>query len=182
MNRRSFVTASIFGLLFTARTWAADGSQSVAVTMRSFVDAGRLAGSVTLIAQDGKILNIDCVGHADLASNRLMTTDTIFWIASMTKPITAASVMILQDEGKLKVDDPVEKYLPEFGSVTVKGGGTPRRPITIKDLMTHTSGVDAPPPFPTDANPTLAEMTAAIAKQPLLFEPGSQWSYGLGLT
>jgi CubicO group peptidase (beta-lactamase class C family) len=182
MKRHSVIVALSCLLFVPAIASAADGSQSVAVTMRALVDAGRLAGSVTLIAVYGKISNIDCVGHADVAAGRPMRTDTLFWIASMTKPITAASVMILQDEGKLSVDDPVSKYLPEFGSVTVKGGGTPPRPITIKQLLTHTSGVASPAPFPEGANPTLAETVAAIAKEPLLFEPGSQWSYGLGLS
>lgn len=182
MNRRAFVVAWSCVVLLVATLQAADGSQSMAVTMRSFVDAGRLAGSVTIVAQDGKILNIDCVGLADLESKRPMQTDTIFWIASMTKPITAVSLMILQDEGKLKVNDPVEKYLPEFASVTIKGGGSPAKPITIRQLMTHTSGVAPPTSISPGAIPTLAETVAAIAKEPLLFEPGSEWSYGLGLT
>jgi CubicO group peptidase (beta-lactamase class C family) len=182
MNRRALLFAFACVLSFSATVRAADGSQSMAVTMRSFVDLGRLSGSVTLIAVDGKILNIDCVGHADLESGRPMKTDTIFWIASMTKPITAASLMILQDEGKLSIDDPVSKYLPEFAAVTLKTGGSPATPITIKHLLTHTAGVASPPPFPPDANPTLAEIVAAIAKTPLDFEPGTAWSYGLGLS
>lgn len=181
MNRRSVVVALSCVLVSSAGAAAADGSQSLAVTMRSLVDAGRLAGSVTLIASDGKILNIDCVGHADIADNRPMKTDTIFRIASMTKPITAACVMILQDEKKLSVDDPVSKYLPEFAAVTIEGGGTPATPITIKHLLTHTSGVASPKSDALGPNPTLAEMVTAIAKQPLMFEPGTKWSYGLGL-
>jgi CubicO group peptidase (beta-lactamase class C family) len=88
----------------------------------------------------------------------------------------------LQDEGKLSVDDRASKYLPEFADVTVQGGGSPATPITIKHLLTHTSGVASPQGLPRDGNPTLAETVAAIAKSPLQFEPGTKWSYGLGLT
>lgn len=182
MHRTVVLVASSCVWFSSAIASAADGSQSVAVTMRSLVDAGRLAGSVTLVAVDGKILNIDCVGHADVAENRPMKIDTVFRIASMTKPITAACVMILQDEGKLSVDDPASKYLPEFASVTVQGGGTPATPITIKHLLTHASGVAAPKSDALGPNPSLAETVAAVAKEPLLFEPGTQWSYGLGLS
>jgi CubicO group peptidase (beta-lactamase class C family) len=182
MHLRSLAGVVVCVILPVDALFAADGSQSVAVTMRSFVDAGRLAGAVTVVAQDGKILNIDCVGRADVDGNRPTTPNTLYRIASMTKPITAVSVMILQDEGKLSVDDPVQKYLPEFAEVRVAGGGTPKRPITIRDLLTHTSGVATPPAGSVDAVATLADNVAAIAKQPLQFEPGAEWKYGVGLT
>lgn len=182
MYLRSLAVVVACVLLPIGSLRAADGSQSMAVTMRSFVDAGRLAGAVTVVAQDGKILNIDCVGRADVAGNLPTTPNTLYWIASMTKPITAVSVMILVDEGKLSLDDPADKYLPEFREVRLAGGGTPRRPITIRDLLTHTSGVVAPPAGTGVAPTTLAESVLAIAGQPLQFEPGSDWKYGVGLT
>src|SRR5262245_46717506 len=150
--------------------------------IQPFVDDGTIAGAVTLVAHKGEIVSLDAVGLADIASKKPMRPDTLFWIASMTKPITATSVMILQDEGKLSVDDPVVKYLPEFGKVALKDGSSPATQITIRHLLTHTSGVDAPAPFQADKAPTLADIATAIAKQPLQFEPGSQWRYGVGLT
>lgn len=182
MNLRSLAAFVVCAVLPLSELHAADGSQSMAVTMRSFVDAGRLAGAVTVVAQDGKILNIDCVGQADLAANRPTAPNTLYWIASMTKPITAVSVMVLVDEGKLSLDDPAEKYLPEFRDVRLAGGGSPKRPITIRDLLTHTSGVAAPSAGTGVAPTTLAESVLAIAGQPLQFEPGSEWKYGVGLT
>ncbi|MGC4007400.1 MAG: serine hydrolase domain-containing protein [Pirellulales bacterium] len=118
-------------------------------------------------------------GLADIAEGRMMTDDTIFAIASLTKPFTATTVLILQDEGKLFVDDPVEKYLPKFKNLKLKDG-TVVRPLTIRDLLTHTSGI-ANPAKP-DPTMTLAEAVDALAEQPLMFEPGSKWQYGQGLT
>src|SRR5207237_2368060 len=109
---------------------------------------------------------------------------------SMTKPITAIGIMILVDEGKLAVADPVEKYLPEFRGqmlVAERGKDTlvlkkPQRPITLRDLLTHTSGL--PGGFPpgiadiyTKRNRTLAEGILVMSQRPLDFEPGSKWSY-----
>ena len=112
-----------------------------------------------------------------------MRTDSVFWIASMTKPITAVAVLRLQDEGKLSVEDPVEKYLPEFkGQWLVSEKSKDRqvlvlapRPITLRDLLTHTAGLgDVPSPRP---HATLAELVMAYAREPLQFPPGSKWSY-----
>src|SRR5688572_21864962 len=80
--------------------------------MQAFVDDKTIAGAVTLVARNGQIAAIDTVGQADIANAKPMKPDTMFWIASMTKPITATAIMILRDEGKLSIDDPVEKHLP----------------------------------------------------------------------
>ena len=120
-----------------------------------------------------------------------MRPDTLFRIASMTKPITAIGIMMLADEGKLAVDDPVEKHLPEFrGQMLVAGAvrattitlKKPPRPITLRDLLTHTSGLPGtPPPGLADLyakrNHTLAEAVMAYSQRPLDFEPGSRWAY-----
>jgi CubicO group peptidase (beta-lactamase class C family) len=119
-----------------------------------------------------------------------MTKDALFRIASMTKPITAIGIMILVDEGKLSVDDPVEKHLPEFKGQMLVANRTadavtltkPPRPITVRDLLTHTSGLPgAMPPGLSDLyvkrNHTLAEAVMAFSQRPLEFEPGKKWSY-----
>jgi len=153
--------------------------------MQRFADDGVVSGAVTLVARHDRVLSLDAVGCADLKTKQPMQPNTLFWIASMTKPVTAAAVMMLQDEGKLNVDDPVEKFLPEFRNqwlvqeldtnamktVLVK----PARPITLRDLLTHTSGINGPNPPRYDC--TLAEMAMAYSQSPLLFAPGSQWKY-----
>jgi CubicO group peptidase (beta-lactamase class C family) len=165
-----------------ASTCAEDQRTPVATAMQQLVEDKTVSGTVTLVATHGKVISLQASGLADIDANRPMRPDTIFWIASMTKPITATALMILQDEKRLSVDDPAGKYLPEFNSVKLADGSPPKRPITIADLLSHTSGVANPAVGSLGANPTLAEITAAIAREPLQFEPGSQWKYGSGLT
>jgi len=151
--------------------------------MQKFVEDGVISGAVTLVARREGVACLDAIGYSDLATKRPMRADDLFWIASMTKPLTAACVLMLQDEGKLSIEDPVEKHLPEFkGQWMVAGRDKdtltlkhPARPITLRDLLTHTSGiVNVEPPRPTCS---LAELVMAYAHRPLLFEPGSTWAY-----
>ena len=118
------------------------------------------------------------VGMANIEAKRPMTADTLFCIASMTKPVTATAVMILVDEGKLGIDDPVEKLLPSFAEAKLKSGEKPARAITLRDLMTHTSGLGGT----QEMKGTLAETAEAISRYPLDFEPGTKWQYSPGLT
>ena len=151
--------------------------------MQKFVDDGTISGAVTLVGYEGEIARVDAAGYSDLASQKPMKKDSLFWIASMTKPVTAAGILLLQEQGKLSIDDPVEKHLPEFrgqwlaqsrssDSVTLV---KPARSITLRDLLTHTSGLaDAEPPRPDS---TLGDMALLYSQRPLLFPPGSQWQY-----
>jgi CubicO group peptidase (beta-lactamase class C family) len=154
-----------------------------------FVADGEISGAVLVVGSSkGVALNV-AVGKRSLEPDEAMTTDTLFRIASMTKPMTGVAIQILADEDKLKVTDPVEKYLPEFkGQRLVLSRdkdklvlGKPKRPITIRDLLTHTSGLPGYPVGLGDVygkrNLTLAETTLVIAQQPLEFDPGSRWSY-----
>jgi CubicO group peptidase (beta-lactamase class C family) len=158
---------------------------TIPARMQRLVDEGAISGAVTLVARHDRVLALAAVGVSDLATQRPMRKDDLFWIASMTKPMTAVAVMMLVDEGKLSVDDPVEKHLPEFHNPWLKVTGSeramtlkrPARPITVHDLLTHTSGTgigDVPAPRP-DAS--LAELVMACAQQPLHFEPGTRWEY-----
>ena len=157
--------------------------KEVSKRMQAFVDDGTLSGAVTLVARHGKVASLDAVGLADIAGKRAMRTDDLFWIASMTKPVTGLAVMMLQDEGKLSVEDPVEKYLPEFKgqwlvkekSATALALVRPERPITIRDLLTHTSGMGDVATPRVDCS--LAELVMAYSQAPLQFPPGSKWSY-----
>ncbi len=156
---------------------------------QEFVDQQHLSGAVLLVARRGAVGCLEAVGFRDLEVKAPMRPDTIFRIASMTKPITAAGILALEDEGKLSVDDPVEKHLPEFrGQMMVqsKTGGAvtlvkPPRPITLKDLLTHTSGLAGLPAGLSDLykrrHRTLAEAVMAFSQRPLDFEPGTKWSY-----
>jgi CubicO group peptidase (beta-lactamase class C family) len=150
----------------------------IAPQMQQFVDRAEVSGVVSLVARRGKIVHLSAVGTADLETGRAMQPDTMFAIASMTKPVTAAAVMILQDEGKLSVDDPVAKYLPEFADVKLRDGTAPQRAMTLRHLLTHTSGLGGS----QQNEGTLAETAAALARRPLDFEPGTRWQYGPGLT
>jgi CubicO group peptidase (beta-lactamase class C family) len=112
-----------------------------------------------------------------------MGKDSMFWIASMTKPMTAMAVMMLVEEGKVKLDDPLEKFVPEFKGIqlkTAQGLVAPQRLVTVKDLLTHVSGIDTSavtaPGAPVDTVP-LAEMCARYAGKPLVSEPGAKWAY-----
>ena len=166
--------------------------------MKYFVDRGAAAGVVTLVARHGVIAEFEATGYQDLETRKPMAKDTIFQIMSMTKPLTGIGVMMLMEEGKLGINDPVEWHLPEFrgqmamqsrnpdGSVVLK---KPARPITIRDLMTHTSGMfdDMPEALREQnqrMNLTLAEAVSIYSQQPLEFEPGTKWSYsspGIGV-
>ena len=159
----------------------------VAAAMEKFVLEEEIAGSVTLLAQNGEIIAVDAVGQQDIATKKAMARNSLFWIASMTKPITAMAIMMLQDEGKLKIEDPVSKHLPEFKNQMLIKEKTaeqtvlvkPKREITIKDLLTHTSGLVGKSPLDSDALDvlTLKEAVITYALSPLQFEPGSKWSY-----
>jgi CubicO group peptidase (beta-lactamase class C family) len=158
--------------------------------MQRFVDQGDISGAVVLVGDADGVVGVEAVGRRNLKDDLPMRPDTLFRIASMTKPITAIGIMMLADEGKLAVDDPVEKHLPEFrgqwlvaersnDATTLK---KPSRPITLRDLLTHTSGLPGMPPpglaeLYARRNRTLAEAVMAYSQRPLEFEPGSKWSY-----
>ena len=157
--------------------------------MQEFVDAGKTAGSVVLLARRNQITTF-ATGYQDLETKTPMRVNSMFQIASMTKPITALGIMLLYDEGRLALTDPVTKFLPNFANIQLAekqaDGATrlrkPARAITIKDLLTHTSGIGGSYPdkfkdnFETRAYP-LADVVDAIPTRPLDFEPGSRWGY-----
>jgi CubicO group peptidase (beta-lactamase class C family) len=151
------------------------GLTAVRAEIRRLVDAKEIAGAVTMVATADRVLHLDATGQADLASERPMRPDTFFWIASMTKPITATAVMMLQDEGKLAVEDPVEKYLPEFGQLRTSDRKPAR--LTIRHLLTHTSGLGEASNEQSRGTATLAAMIPLYIEKPLKFEPGSKWEY-----
>jgi CubicO group peptidase (beta-lactamase class C family) len=143
--------------------------------MKAFIASGEISGAVTLVATRGKVIYLDSTGFADLASKTPMRTDTIFWIASMTKPLTATAVLMLQDEGKLSVDDPVSKYLPEFAGLKTPSGKP--ADLRIRHLLTHTSGLAEATGEQLRSAKTLADLIPVYTGRPVSFEPGSRWQY-----
>ena len=177
--------ASLIGALFVALlpAWAKDSpTKSVAAALQPFVDNHSLAGAVVLVANKDKVLTVEAVGYADIGAKTPMKKDTLFWIASQSKPITAVALMMLVDEGKVKLDDPVEKYLPEFKEQIVavdKQRRKPKHPITVRNVLSHTSGLPGTSELekPTLDVFTLKERAASYAKTPLLFDPDSKYQY-----
>ena len=159
----------------------------IPIRMKEFVDGGKTAGVVTVVARHGQIASFEAVGYQDLEKRTPMRKDTLFRIASLTKPITCAGIMILVDEGKLSLIDPVERYIPEYKSLKLNPCGTragynceavaPSRPINVEDLMTHTSGLPSSADTEGKEPASLAELVSAGAKAHLLFEPGRAWNY-----
>ena len=142
----------------------------ISTRMESLVDAGAIAGAVTLVARNGKVFHLEATGFQDLESRKPMRTNTIFDVRSVTKTVTAVAVMILIEEGKLGLNDPVEKYLPGF------------KKISIHHLLTHISGLPFSRPAEIEditikRDRTLAEVVALLAKQEPEFTPGTQFRY-----
>jgi CubicO group peptidase (beta-lactamase class C family) len=152
--------------------------------MHGLVDSQKLAGVTTLVARHGKIVSLDTYGKANVATGQALQPDSIFRIASMTKPITGAAMMQLYEQGKWKLDDPVAKYIPEFANLQVKkaGGGTEpmKSKMTMAQLMSHTAGFGVNADY-NDANFSAGNLQAMIDKlktMPLFSQPGTDWAYG----
>ena len=180
--------------------------ERIASAIQKSVDDGRIAGGVSLVARHGKIAYFQAVGMADRDAHKPMRTDSIFRICSMSKPITSVAVMILYEEGRFVLSDPVSDYLPEFKHMKVLDPPWPqdktsppgalvdaKRPITIFNLLTHTSGLTYQwnarlGKAYRDANVgsgikqqegTIGEAVKRLAALPLLFQPGDDWEYSL---
>jgi len=161
--------------------------------LQPLVENHAFAGAVTLVANKDRIVDVQSVGYRDLAARTPMQTDSMFWIASTSKPMTVTAVMMLVDERKISLDDPVEKYLPEFHGMMVNpqplnssstadssSGTVPaNHPILIREILSHTSGL----PFKSKAQPgaldvlPLKEAVLSFAAEPLIFQPGTNYSY-----
>ncbi len=160
-------------------TLAADPKlPGVAAAIQRAIDAHEISGAVTLVVTKDQTLDREAIGFADIATQKPMTPDSIFWIKSMTKPITAVGVLMLQDAGKLNVDDPVEKYLPEFAALRTPSGKPAN--LTIAQLLTHTSGLGegvGEAGSATDRARSLADLVRQALASPMQFEPGGRWKY-----
>ena len=147
----------------------------VGAAMQEMTAKNEIAGAVTLVVSKDRVLHLESIGFADVAAKRPMTPDALFWIASMTKPVTGVAVLMLQDEGKLSVADPVAKYLPEFAALKTPSGKSAN--LTITQILTHTSGLgEATGPAVQQAH-TLADLVPIWLAAPMQYEPGEKWKY-----
>lgn len=177
--------------------------KELSAAFQARVDAGELPGVVVLVARDNKIAWFDAIGYRDREAKSPMTKDALFRMASMTKPLTSLSIMMLAEEGKLKITDPVSRYLPEFKGLMVgveklDDAGKPqlvmepsKHEITLLDLLRHTSGItygnsgkslvkdryNASKLF--DPMQSSAEFITKLSKLPLQYQPGTRWDYGM---
>ncbi len=160
---------------------------SAAPFFQPLINRGIIAGTVLLVADRQGVRGVEALGCADLATGRPMAEDTLFWIASTSKPLTGTLLMMLIEEGKLHPDDPIEKYLPEFRGQMLVDEQTddhlllrkPAHPITLRDCLTHTSGLPfrSPVEQPSLDGLPLAAAVRSHAMMPLLFEPGTRYLY-----
>jgi CubicO group peptidase (beta-lactamase class C family) len=173
---------------------------AIKANLQPLIDENKVPGFVTVVARKGKIVHSEAFGSMDVERKKAMRPDTIFRMYSMTKPITGVAVMILVQEGKIAVSDPLSKYIPEFAEMKVFVQNEGRasntvpadKPITIEHLLTHTSGLT----YGFFANPvanlytvggvdsdglTLEEFAKKAAAQPLLAQPGTQWNYSIAM-
>ncbi len=165
---------------------AKDAVPSIPAQLQPLVDHGALAGAVTLVADKDKVLAFDTVGYEDTATKKPMAKDSLFWIASMSKPMTTTAFMMLVDEGKVKLDDPVEKYLPEYKGVMVKGrkGDLNEKPahlLMVREVMSHTGGVV--PRSPKEPQIDILSLQDNVKVYPtvgLHFQPGTDYEYSNG--
>src|SRR5712691_161311 len=170
--------------------------------MKRYIDAGKIAGTLTLVARRGQVAYLEPLGHLEIERRRPVTADAVWRIYSMTKPITSVGLMMLYEEGRFQLDDPVHRFIPSWQNLRVfVGGNYPtfktapvERPMTVRDLLSHTSGltygfmertnVDAAyrklgVADRTRAGYTLRDMIDELAALPLEFSPGTRWNYSV---
>jgi CubicO group peptidase (beta-lactamase class C family) len=206
--RLALALAALLSCSFTS-TAAPPADAGLERSLSELVDEGAMPGAVALVARPGHALETVVVGRRDVAADRPMTRDTIFRLYSMSKPITSVAILMLVEQGALSLDDPVDRFLPELAKLRVYVSGDlehmltepARRPITIADLLTHTSGITyhftGQTPVhayyrkhgvlrvtpvgrtPQDGPParSLDELVARIGQAPLLHQPGEQFAY-----
>ncbi len=177
---------------------------AVAADLQARIDEGKLSGAVVMVAQEGEVLMHEALGYQNVEDQVPMSTDTIFRIFSMTKPVTGTALMMLWDEGKFQLDDPVEMHLPELAGMQVfveqnEDGSwvtePAEHPMTVRELMSHTGGLAYTPPLSQGpvaeayakagimnlTGATLAESMPALRDIPLFYQPGSQWVYSISV-
>ena len=174
-------------LVISVQVGSAQQTTNLSQAVEPFVQKGALAGAVMLVADKEKTLAVETAGYSDVAAKTPIAANGLFWIASMSKPVTGTALMVLVDEGKIQLDDPIEKYLPEFKGMWLVAEQDndhqhlrrPSRAITIRDTLRHTSGM----PFasvmekPTLDGLPLSVAVRSYAMTPLVYDPGTKYQY-----
>jgi CubicO group peptidase (beta-lactamase class C family) len=193
-NRLPAVALGMASIVLTASTWAADGeppsSPEVTAAMQPYLDQYKLAGVIGIIAdKNGKVHYKNLLGYADVEAKKPISEDNVFWVASMTKMFAGASIMMLVDEGKLSLDDPVAKFIPQLNKWMVVEEKDPShvllkppvRPVTIRHVLSHTSGLAGMSELQqvtgSDSTPLKARALSSVTG-PLQWQPGDKWAYG----
>src|SRR2546421_3352685 len=147
----------------------------VGTAIQEMVTKNEIAGAVTVVVSPDKLLHLETTGFADVAAQRRMTPDTLFWVASMTKPITGPAILMLEDQGTRAVSDPVAKYIPEFAHLKTPSGKPAN--LTISQVLTHTSGLGEGDAAAAQKAHTLADLVPLWLAAPMQYEPGTKWRY-----
>ena len=147
---------------------------AIGAALEEMIAKNEIAGAVTAVVSRDRVLHLQATGLADVASKRPMTPEALFWIASMTKPVTGVAVLMLQDEGKLSVSDPVAKYLP-FAALKTPSGMPAN--LTIRQILTHTSGLGEASASDARQAKTLSDLVPLWLAAPMQYEPGERWKY-----
>jgi CubicO group peptidase (beta-lactamase class C family) len=148
--------------------------------IQDYIDTNQISGAVTLVARHGKVVHFEAQGWRYKEENQPMEKDAIFSLMSMTKPIVSSALMMLWEDGKFMLDDPISKWLPSYANKVlidpVSGARIPAKPITVRNILTHTSGLSLE--GGRDRPKTLIEEIEKSASRPLAFQPGERWQYG----
>jgi len=171
---RIFFTVALTAVT-SALVAAAPQLPGIGAAMQAKIDQREISGAVTVVLTKDKVLHLESTGHADLATRRAIAPDSLFWIASMSKPITGVAVLLLQDEGKLNVNDPVAKYVPEFAQLKTPSGQPAN--LTITQILAHTSGLGEASEAATLKARSLADLVPVWLSAKMSGEPGAQWRY-----
>jgi CubicO group peptidase (beta-lactamase class C family) len=173
--KQSLIAASL--AVATTFSALAEGPKlpGVDAAMQEMIAKNEIAGAITVVVTKDKTVHWETTGLADVATKRPMAPDTLFWIASMTKPVTGVAILMLQDEGKLNVADPVAKYLPEFANLRTPSGKPAN--LTIAQILTHTSGLGEAGGDASRQAKTLADLVPLWLAAPMQYEPGAKWQY-----
>jgi CubicO group peptidase (beta-lactamase class C family) len=170
------LTAMSIGAVGSTPSIPDSGKVALAHFLAASVERGDVPAVAAIVVSRDAMLYGGAFGKRDVAGNKPATPQTIFRIASMTKPVTSLAIMMLNEEGKVGLDDPVTKYLPEFSNIRTLAGRPPKRPITMRDLLTHTSGIGYA--FSDERLAKLDTGGKPVVELPLLHEPGEKFTYG----
>lgn len=174
MKALPVITSLVLATVFSVRA-EPPKLPGVGDAMQAMIAKNEIVGAITVVVTKDKTIHFETTGYANVADKQPLVADNLFWIASMTKPVTGVALLMLQDEGKLNVADPVAKYLPEFANLKTPSGKPAN--LTITQIMTHTSGLGEAGGDAERRAKTLADLVPLWLAAPMQYEPGAKWQY-----